>query len=246
MTLLKVMDELAMTDIARPLLLIVDDDHSIRDLLSRSLSAQGYLVHAVSNVPEMEAALKKEKVDLILLDIMMPGEDGLSACRRLIGPDGPPVILLSALGEEEDRIAGLNTGASHYLPKPCSPREILATVRAAMRHSGAVEPFAHKSYRFLGWNIDFGSHELHDPDGVLIDLTDGEFAVLKVFVERPRRVLSRDSLLERARGGDSEAMDRAIDVQVSRLRRKLRARGDEVIRTIRHEGYMFVPEVVRL
>ncbi len=233
-------------DMNAPFLLIVDDDRSIRELLLRSLSAHGYRVQAVRDVPGMEAMLGKEKADLILLDIMMPGEDGLSACRRLIGQDGPPVIFLSALGEEEDRIAGLEIGAGHYLPKPCSPREILATVRAALRRSGGAEPAERKSYGFLGWAVDFSSHELHDPDGVLIDLTDGEFAVLKVFVERPRRVLSRDSLLEYARGGDSEAMDRAIDVQVSRLRRKLRARGDEFIRTIRNEGYMFVPLVTRL
>ena len=113
-----------------PLLLIVDDDCSIRDLLSRSLSAQGYRIHTASDASEMEVALGKEKVDLVLLDIMMPGEDGLSACRRLIGPEGPPVVILSALGEEEDRIAGLDTGASYYLPKPCSPREILEIGRA--------------------------------------------------------------------------------------------------------------------
>jgi len=177
---------------------------------------------------------------------MMPGEDGLSACRRLAHGEGPPVVLLSALGEEQDRIAGLDTGASHYLPKPCSPREILATVRAALRHRGAVEPVGRKAYSFgSGWRIDLSSHELLDPDGVLVDLTDGEFAVLRAFVERPRRVLTRELLLEAARGPDTASFDRAIDVQVSRLRRKLKAPEGEIIRTVRNEGYMFVPAVAR-
>jgi len=226
-------------------LLIVDDDRAIRDLLGRNLSMHGYAVRTAANVREMETALAEAHVDLLLLDIMMPGEDGLSACQRLIQRGGPAVIFLSALGEEDDRIAGLDIGASHYLPKPCSTREILATVRAALRQRGSDAPGAREAYRFAGWEIDFTGHELHDPDGVLIDLTDGEFDVLRVFVRRPKRVLSRDALLDGARGGDSAAYDRAIDVQVSRLRRKLRAPNNEIIRTIRNEGYLFVPAVTR-
>jgi len=232
-------------DLVNASLLIVDDDRAIRDLLSRSLAQHGYAVRTAANVREMEAALAAHPADLILLDIMMPGEDGLSACARLVRKDGPPVILLSALGEEQDRIAGLDIGACHYLPKPCSPREILATVRAALRQRGASAPAERKAYDFDGWTIDFTSHELHDPDGVLIDLTDGEFDVLRVFVERPRRVLTREALLEHARGADTAAFDRAIDVQVSRLRRKLKAPNSEIIRTIRNEGYLFVPRVTR-
>jgi two-component system OmpR family response regulator len=227
-------------------LLIVDDDRAIRDLLGRNLSQHGYVVRTAANVPEMEAALAEQPVDLILLDIMMPGEDGLSACQRLAQRGGPAVIFLSALGEEDDRIAGLDIGASHYLPKPCSTREILSTVRAALRQRGAEAAGGREAYRFGGWEIDFTGHELHDPDGVLIDLTDGEFDVLRVFVRRPKRVLSRDALLDSARGSDSAAFDRAIDVQVSRLRRKLRAPNNEVIRTIRNEGYLFVPAVTRV
>ncbi|MBW4330548.1 response regulator transcription factor [Stakelama sp. CBK3Z-3] len=226
-------------------LLIVDDDRAIRDLLGRSLTGHGYRVTTAANTREMEEVLREGGIDLILLDIMMPGEDGLSACRRIIGSDGPPVVFLSALGEEDDRITGLETGASHYLPKPCSAREVLATVRAALRQRGQVEPSQRKAFRFgSGWLIDFTSHELVDPKGVLVDLTDGEFAVLRAFVERPRRVLPRETLLEAARGPDSESFDRAIDVQVSRLRRKLNAEGD-IIRTIRNEGYMFAPQVSR-
>ncbi len=226
-------------------LLVVDDDHDIRVLLASSLSARGYRVETAANAQEMDAVLERTKVDLVILDVMMPGEDGLSACRRIARPGGPVVIMLSALGEEQDRILGLEVGAGHYLPKPCSPREILATVRAALRKRGPQTPNSGEVYSFDGWRIDLGSHELFDPEGVLVGLTDGEFAVLRVFIERPRRVLSREALLAAARGPDSDAYDRAIDVQVSRLRRKLRAGGDEIIRTVRNEGYLFVPRVTR-
>jgi two-component system OmpR family response regulator len=226
-------------------LLVVDDDRDIRLLLANSLGARGYRVETASSARDMDQILSRTPIDLVILDIMMPGEDGLSACRRISRQDGPEVILLSALGEEQDRILGLEVGASHYLPKPCSPREILATVRAALRKRGAIAAPEGDVYTFEGWRIDLGSHELFDPDGVLVGLTDGEFAVLRVFIERPRRVLSREALLAAARGPDSDAYDRAIDVQVSRLRRKLRSGGDEIIRTVRNEGYLFVPRVVR-
>lgn len=226
-------------------LLVVDDDHDIRMLLANSLGARGYRVETASNTREMDQILARTTIDLVILDVMMPGEDGLSACRRIAKADGPAVVLLSALGEEQDRILGLEVGASHYLPKPCSPREILATVRAALRRSGAAPAAVTEAYSFDGWRIDLGSHELFDPKGVLVGLTDGEFAVLRVFIERPRRVLSREALLAAARGPDSDAYDRAIDVQVSRLRRKLRSGGDEIIRTVRNEGYLFVPRVSR-
>lgn len=230
-------------------LLVVDDDHDIRMLLANSLGARGYQVETASNTREMDQVLARSPIDLIILDVMMPGEDGLSACRRISRPDGPEIVLLSALGEEPDRILGLEVGAGHYLAKPCSPREILATVRAALRRRGAPPaPPEHgvgDVYAFDNWRIDLGSHELFDPRGVLVGLTDGEFAVLRVFIERPRRVLSREALLAAARGPDSDAYDRAIDVQVSRLRRKLRSSGDEIIRTVRNEGYLFVPRVTR-
>jgi len=226
-------------------LLVVDDDRDIRLLLANSLGARGYHVETAASAREMDEVLARTKVDLVILDVMMPGEDGLSACRRIAGPGGPEVIMLSALGEEQDRILGLEIGASHYLPKPCSPREILATVRAALRKRGSGQSSSGEVFVFDGWRIDLASHELFDPKGVLVGLTDGEFAVLRVFIERPRRVLSREALLAAARGPDSDAYDRAIDVQVSRLRRKLRASGDEIIRTVRNEGYLFVPRVAR-
>jgi two-component system OmpR family response regulator len=225
-------------------ILIVDDDPEIRVLLANSLGNQGYRVHTAAGAREMDRILAQANIDLVLLDVMMPGEDGLSICRRLTQEQGPAVIMLSALGDEPDRILGLELGAGHYLSKPCSPREILAHVRAALRQRrSAVTQERHRVLGFAGWRIDLASHELTDPDGVIVDLTDGEFAVLRAFVERPRRVLTREALLEAARGPDSDAFDRAIDVQVSRLRRKLKAQSDEIIRTVRNEGYLFCPQV---
>jgi len=226
-------------------LLVVDDDRDIRQLLASSLEARGYRVETASSARDMDRVLARVPVDLVILDIMMPGEDGLSACRRISRADGPEIIFLSALGEEPDRILGLEVGAGHYLTKPCSPREVLATVRAALRRRGGAPAAELQSYSFEGWRIDLDAHELFDPQGVLVGLTDGEFAVLRVFIERPRRVLSREALLAAARGPDSDAYDRAIDVQVSRLRRKLGPGGDEIIRTVRNEGYLFVPRVTR-
>jgi two-component system OmpR family response regulator len=227
-------------------LIVVDVDRDFRMLLANSIGSRGYRVETASSSRDMDQILARTPVDLVILDVMMPGEDGLSACRRIARADGPEIVFLSALGEEQDRILGLEVGAGHYLPKPCSPREILATVRAALRKRGAIATAESGDiYTFEGWRIDLGSHELFDPSGVLVGLTDGEFAVLRVFIERPRRVLSREALLAAARGPDSDAYDRAIDVQVSRLRRKLRSGGDEIIRTVRNEGYLFVPKVVR-
>lgn len=222
--------------------LVVDDDTIIVAGLRQSLERRGYRVLTAYNVPEMERVLITNPVDLVILDIMMPGEDGLSACRRLAATGGPPVIILSALGEEEDRITGLEIGADHYLSKPCSPREVVAHVRTLLRRHQTSEPPRHVLF-FRGWRIDLDANELFDADGVLIHLTDGEFAVLRVFVERPRRVLSRDELLHGARGSDSEAFDRAIDNQISRLRRKLKAPGDSLIRTVRNGGYMLTVKV---
>ena len=236
------------TEIERPedaMLLIVDDEPDIRALLSATLKDAGFRVETAANPREMDGVLARVPVDLIVMDVMMPGEDGLSACRRVSAGLGPVIVMLSALGEEPDRILGLEIGASHYLSKPCSGRELVATVRAALRQRELPGPEQRLSYRFSGWRIDCMSRELTDPSGLLVDLTDGEFEVLRAFVERPRRTLSREALLEAARGRDSNAFDRAIDVQVSRLRRKLRSPADDMIRTMRNEGYFFVPRVSR-
>jgi two-component system OmpR family response regulator len=226
-------------------ILIVDDDREIRDLLTQALRNWGYAVSGAANAAAMDHVLLTETVNLILLDVMMPGEDGITACRRLTQQAAPPIVMLSALGEEQDRILGLELGASHYLAKPCSAREVLATVRAALRSRVVPDTSGTRFHRFNGWRMDMLAHELFDPEGTLIDLTDGEFAVLRVFVERLRRVLSRDQLLAASRGPSSDAFDRAVDVQISRLRRKLRSTGDEMIRTIRNEGYLFAPLVTR-
>ena len=236
---------LASKEMEAPMILIVDDDLGIRELLSQSLAAHGYRVAIAAHAKQMDQFLAREQVDLVILDIMMPGEDGASACYRITRDHGPAVILLSSLGDERDRVNGLEAGAGHYLPKPCSAREMLATVRAALRERSAVEPNGRCVYSFHGWQMDTVARELIDPSGVLMGLTDGEFALLRAFIERPRRVLSRETILEAARGPNAGAFDRAIDVQISRLRRKLRAAGDEMIRTVRNEGYMFLPSVMR-
>jgi len=230
--------------------LIVDDDPGIRDVISDFLVRHGYRVESAANAREMEAALARAPADLVVLDVMMPGEDGLSVCRRLSSrPGGPGVIMLSAMGEETDRIVGLELGADDYLPKPCNPRELLARIRAVLRRRrepGGDGDAAGSSRQFAGWRLDLVRRELRSPRGVMVNLSAGEFSLLRAFIERPQRVLTRDQLLDTARGPDTEAYDRAIDVQISRLRRKLDdGDGQEIIRTIRNEGYMFSPKVTR-
>ena len=229
----------------RSTVLVVDDDRDIRLLVARVLKEEGFTALTASDVTGMRDVLAGEHVDLVVLDIMMPGEDGLSACATLARQDGPPVVLLSAMGAEPDRIRGLEVGASHYLAKPCSAREIVATVQAALRSAGAASSVRARPYRFLGWTLDIAAHELLDATGALVTLTEGEFAILRALVERPRRVLTRELLLEVARGPNTDAFDRAVDVQVSRIRRKLRSAGDTLIRTVRNEGYLFTADVVR-
>jgi two-component system, OmpR family, response regulator len=231
-------------------ILMVDDDPQIRDLVADFLGQHGYRVSTAGDAVEMDQALAREPADLIVLDVMLPGEDGLAICRRLTRRAGaPPVIMLSAMGEDGDRIVGLELGADDYLPKPCNPRELLARVRAVLRraeHRPAEGP-VNATCEFAGWTLDLVRRELRSPQGVVVNLSSGEFSLLRVFVERPQRVLNRDQLLEFARGPESEAFDRAIDVQISRLRRKLDdGRGGDLIRTVRSEGYMFTPAVRRL
>lgn len=235
-------------DPARPNILIVDDDPSLRALIRDFLVHQGYAVDEAEDGPSMRHALAKRKADIIILDVMMPGEDGLSIARSLAQKEGIGIIMVSALGTETDRIIGLEVGADDYLAKPVSPRELLARIRALQRRrrpSADAQPTtAH--YDFEGWRLDPVRRVLRDPDGVIISLSEGEFGLLLAFIENPHRILSRDQLLELSRGQDSDAFDRAIDTQVSRLRRKLGTRMyGEIIRTIRSEGYMFLPRVTR-
>ena len=230
-----------------PNILIVDDDQGLRSEVAAYLSKHGYTVHTAENAEAMEQALRANSIQLIVLDVMMPGEDGLSICRRLSESDGPPIVIMSAMGEEIDRIVGLELGADDYLPKPCSPRELLARIRSVLRR-GEERPqkATGYSYEFAGFHLDVVRRQLYAPRGVAVLLTEGEFSLLTSFIERPGQILTRDELIERARGSDSEVFDRAIDVQVSRLRRKLSSAGHgEIIRTIRGAGYMFDAKVRR-
>jgi two-component system OmpR family response regulator len=237
-------------DQAQEHILVVDDDPGIRDVVSEFLSRHGFSVDTAADGREMERAMGRRRPELVVLDLMLPGEDGLAICRRLARPDGPAVIMLSAMGEETDRIVGLELGADDYLAKPCNPRELLARVRAVMRRRReprAPEDSLGAACEFAGWRLDLVRHELRSPQGVVVNLSSGEFSLLRAFVERPQRVLTRDQLLEFARGPQSDAFDRAIDVQISRLRRKLEDSGgdSELIRTVRSEGYIFTPRVTR-
>ncbi|PZQ65627.1 MAG: DNA-binding response regulator [Phenylobacterium zucineum] len=231
-------------------ILMVDDDPGIRDVVSDFLGRHGYKVETAADAGEMERALERGPVDLIVLDVMLPGEDGLAICRRLTTAEvAPPIIMLSAMGEDTDRIVGLELGADDYLAKPCNPRELLARVRAVLRRAeqrGSTGALG-AGCEFAGWRLDLVRRELRSPAGVVVNLSSGEFSLLRAFVERPQRVLTRDQLLEFARGPDSDAFDRAIDVQISRLRRKLDdgGGGHDLIRTIRNEGYMFTAKVKR-
>jgi two-component system OmpR family response regulator len=223
-------------------ILLVDDDAGIRRVIRDYLEEQGYEVDTAGDAKELDSLLARGKPDLIVLDVMMPGEDGLAVCRRLSRDPGPAIIMLSALGEDADRIIGLELGADDYLPKPCNPRELLARVRAVLRRRRECADGKGMQCQFAGWRLDLVRRELHAPSGVVVNLTSGEFMLLRALVEKPMRILTRDELLDVARGPDTESFDRAIDVQVSRLRRKLEdgstGQGG-LIRTIRNEGYMF-------
>ena len=224
--------------------LVVDDDPGIRDVLCDYLVRHGYAALGAADGAEMDRVLAgKTRIDVVVLDLMMPGEDGLSICRRL-ADHGPPIIMLSAMGEDADRIVGLELGADDYLAKPCNPRELLARIRAVLRRRAAPASEGRgQALRFRGWRLDLVRREVTGPEGVAIPLSGGEFNLLRVFAERPGRILSRDQLLELARGPATEAFDRAIDVQISRLRKKLDdGSGAEIIETIRGEGYRFAAE----
>ena len=207
-------------------ILVVDDDPGIREVLCDYLNQHGYLVFGVGSAAEMDQALAATPPDVIVLDLMMPGEDGLSVVRRLSGK-GPPIVMLSGMGED-------------------TPRDLRARTRAVLRRPREGEERDTPALWFAGWRLDLLGRELTRPDGELIALSAGEFALLRAFVERPSRVLTRDQLLERARGGDADVFDRAMDVQISRLRKKLDdGSGQELIVTLRGEGSMFDAKVER-
>jgi two-component system OmpR family response regulator len=234
---------------AAPHILIVDDHREIRDLVSRALSKEGFRVSAAAEGRTMRKVLADSRVDLILLDLMLPGEDGLSLCRALHAESNIPIIMLTAKGDEVDRVIGLEMGADDYLPKPFGSRELVARIKAVLRRSHdqaaeAREPRP-KRHRFDRWRLDTAARELICDDGVSVPLSTGEYDLLLVFVERPQRVLSRDQLFDLARGRTAVSLDRSIDTQVSRLRRKLELDpGDpKIIKTVWGGGYMFTPTV---
>jgi two-component system, OmpR family, phosphate regulon response regulator OmpR len=228
-----------------PRMLVVDDDPALRELLCRYLSEQGFAVDAVADGDELDRFLVATRPDLVILDLMLPGEDGLSIARRLRAHGNLPIIMLSARGEDLDRIIGLEVGADDYLPKPFNPRELLARIRAVLRrHSTATEPSAEPTQAFVfgPFRVDMEAHTLRR-DGVEVPLTTAEFTLLRAFAEHPNRVLSRDTLLERLKGYERSPFDRTIDVRVARLRKKIEPdpAAPVYIRTVRGEGYLFTP-----
>ena len=230
-----------------PHILVVDDDREIRDLLSRFLRKHGFRVAAAAEGREMRKVLETGRFDLIVLDLMLPGEDGLALCRWVRATSQVPVIMLTAVGEDTDRIIGLEMGADDYIAKPFNPRELLARIRAVLRRAeGLPNAEARKGVLvFEGWKLDTDRRELYRPDGELVPLTSGEYDLLLALVERAQRVLTRDQLLDLTRGRDTIPFDRSIDVQISRLRRKIEDDPREPVRikTVRGGGCVFASEV---
>ncbi len=230
-------------------IMVVDDDSRLRRGLSRFLQEQGLRVTMAQDGRDMREKLSAARIDLIVLDVMMPGEDGISILRGLTAETRIPVIMLTAVAGETDRIVGLELGAEDYVCKPFSPRELLARIRVVLRRNeGRVEVPGIPSvatYVFQDWTFDVRARALTSPTGSLVELTTGEFELLQAFVEHPNRVLNRDQLLDLARGRASLVVDRAIDVQVMRLRRKIEAdpQAPALIKTVRNGGYIFTPGV---
>lgn len=230
-------------------ILMVDDDLRMRELLQRYLTEQGFAIKAVSDSKEMDAALDVDHYDLLILDLMLPGEDGLTICRRLRGANVmTPIIMLTARGDEVDRIVGLEMGADDYLPKPFNPRELLARMNAVLRrheHTSNTESANAKVevFNFGEFAFDASTRSL-SKNGMAITITSGEFALLKVFTEHPRQPLSRDRLMQLARGRELDVFDRSIDVQVSRLRRIIEAdpAHPRYLQTMWGFGYVFIPD----
>lgn len=238
-----------------PTILIVDDDAQIRQLLGDYLSGFGMTVAAVGDGVQMDDALKRQSFDLIILDLMLPGEDGLSLCRRLRAKSAIPILMLTARGETTDRIVGLEVGADDYIAKPFEPRELVARIQSILRRTQAhvEQPRSGSgdSVTFAGWTLQLALRQLISANGTVIPLSNAEFRLLSVFLEHPNRVLTRDFLLEEARGRNMDLFDRSIDILVSRLRQKLNDGGQgedaatSLIKTVRGEGYMLEAAVKR-
>ncbi len=233
---------------AAPQILIVDDDHDIRTLLSDYLQTNGYRCLLAAEGRAMWQSLQENAIDLIVLDLNMPGEDGLTLCRNLRARSPVPVIMLTARNDPLDRILGLEMGADDYLPKPFEPRELLARIRSVLRRSAAQGPGGRDHIPFLhfaGWTLDLTARHLIDPKKMVVVLSGAEFRMLKIFLEHPNRVLNRDQLLNMTQGRDADPFDRSIDIQISRLRQKLGedARSPQIIKTVRNGGYVLAVSV---
>lgn len=225
-------------------ILIVDDDREIRSLLAEYLDANGYRALTAADGATMRRTLDASRVDLVVLDLNLPGEDGLTLCRNLRAQSTLPVIMLTARGAPLDRILGLEMGADDYLTKPFEPRELLARIRSVLRRAHALppnlEPPRAERMLFAGWTLDLTARHLINPQGVVVSLSGAEFRLLKVFLEHAKRVLNRDQLLNLTQGRDADPFDRSIDLQVSRVRQRLNedARAPQLIKTVRNEGYV--------
>lgn len=233
-------------------ILIVDDDREIRELLTQYLERNDFHATAVADGAAMRSALKKSHYDLLVLDLMLPGEDGLTLCRDLRAHSTLPVIMLTARGDETDRIVGLEMGADDYLPKPFNPRELLARIKSVLRRSQSLPPAEaqerNQRYLFSGWTLDTTTRQLTSPQGILTPLSSSEYTLLLVFVSYPNHVLSREQLLDKTKGRNALPFDRSIDVQVGRLRRRLHDNAEEpvLIKTVRGKGYVFASKVESL
>ncbi len=234
-------------------LLIVDDDEDIRELLTGFLTQRGFRVSVAGGGDEMRRELARWSIDLIILDLMLPGEDGLSLCRSVRETSDVPIIMLTAVTGDSDRIVGLEVGADDYLEKPFNPRELLARMKAIFRRvSGGTDDedevlrIANRHFKFSGWKLHEGKRELRSPDKIVIHLSSGEFALLVAFLEHPQKILTRDDLINATRGVEAIAFDRSVDIQVSRLRKKLEGDSDKpkLIKTVRGQGYIFAEKVV--
>jgi two-component system OmpR family response regulator len=232
-----------------PHILVVEDDRDISGLIARYLRANDCRVTLAADGRDVDRLLGENQINLIVLDLMLPGEDGLSLCQRLRTRSTIPIIMLTARGDEVDRILGLEIGADDYLAKPFNPRELLARIRAVLRRASltALSPIAGSArlLGFLGWTLDRTLRELRNPEGARVALTDAEFGLLQVFCERPGRVLSRDQLIELTQGRSAGAFERSIDILVSRIRRKIEGDPQQpsLIKTVRAGGYLFTPTV---
>lgn len=230
-------------------LLIVDDDAGIRDLLTEFLTQHGFQVFSVADGKQMHIALKQQPVDLIVLDIMLPGDDGLTLCRQLRAQSTVPILMLTAIGEEVDRIVGLELGADDYLNKPFHPRELLARIKAILRRSQnqtkESAPISNPIYHFAGWVLNCRTRRFLSPEQIEVNLSAGEFDLLVAFLEHPQKILSRDQLLDLTKNRMANPFDRSIDIQISRIRQKIEEniKNPEILKTVRNEGYVLTTPV---